>query len=222
MVSQTGPRVVRSKSCKGPVYPGKGAKKSQRAKRNFWGQKVLFGTKFLKFGPKKAKLETLTDSNICTKSTDCKGYIITTHYKAKKVELSRYYCNNEWHEYHPKNTKRQNINENLILQWQTKIWPKKGQILQNGQMRFFMASAVKKWPNFWKFAIKWPIWQPCYCVKNISRRSLFDNVYAKFGSENVSDIYSMLLLACLCDNQSYGTMFMTSKTNVTTHVRIYA
>jgi len=28
-------------------------------------------------------------------------------------------------------------------------------------MRFFMASAVKKWPNFWKLAMKWPIWQPC-------------------------------------------------------------
>jgi len=25
--------------------------------------------------------------------------------------------------------------------------PKNGQILQNGQMCFFMASAVKKWPN---------------------------------------------------------------------------
>jgi len=29
MVSQTGPRVVRSNSCKGPVYPGKGPKKGQ-------------------------------------------------------------------------------------------------------------------------------------------------------------------------------------------------
>jgi len=31
------------------------------------------------------------------------------------------------------------FNENLILQWQTE---KNGQILQNGQMRFFMASTV--------------------------------------------------------------------------------
>jgi len=38
---------------------------------------------------------------------------------------------------------------------------KNDQILQNGQMRFFMASAVKKWPNFSKLAIKWPIWQHC-------------------------------------------------------------
>jgi len=59
MISQTGPRVVRSNSCKGPAYSGKGLKKSQRGKRKFWGQKVLFGTKFLKFGPKRANLATL-------------------------------------------------------------------------------------------------------------------------------------------------------------------
>jgi len=58
MVSQTGPRVVRSNSCKGPDYPGKGPKKSQRVKRKFWGQQVLFGTKFLKFGLKRANLAT--------------------------------------------------------------------------------------------------------------------------------------------------------------------
>jgi len=46
MVSQTGLRVVRSESCKGPSLSWK------RVKRNFWGQQVLFGTKFLKFGPK--------------------------------------------------------------------------------------------------------------------------------------------------------------------------
>jgi len=51
MVSQIGPRVVRSNSCKGPAYPGKWSKKSQRVKRKFWGQQVLFGTKFLEFGP---------------------------------------------------------------------------------------------------------------------------------------------------------------------------
>jgi len=59
MVSQTGPRVDRSNSSKGPAYPGKGPKKSQRAKRKFWGHRLLFGTKFLKFGPKRANLETL-------------------------------------------------------------------------------------------------------------------------------------------------------------------
>jgi len=31
---------------------------------------------------------------------------------------------------------------------------------QNGQMRFFMASAVKKWQNVSKLAVKWPVWQP--------------------------------------------------------------
>jgi len=51
--------VVRSNSCKGPVYPGKGPKKSQKAKRKFWGQQVLFSTKFLKFGPERANLAIL-------------------------------------------------------------------------------------------------------------------------------------------------------------------
>ena len=37
-----------------------------------------------------------------------------------------------------------------------------GRMLHNGQMRFFMASAVKKWPNFSKLAMKWPIWQPWF------------------------------------------------------------
>jgi len=37
---------------------------------------------------------------------------------------------------------------------------KNGQILQDGQIRCFMASAVKKWPRFSKLAMNWPIWQP--------------------------------------------------------------
>jgi len=37
IVSQIGPRVVRSTSCNRPAYLGKGPKKSQRAKRKFWG-----------------------------------------------------------------------------------------------------------------------------------------------------------------------------------------
>jgi len=46
MVSHAGLRVVRSNSCKGPVYPGEGPKKSQKAKQ-------IFGpANFLKFGPK--------------------------------------------------------------------------------------------------------------------------------------------------------------------------
>ena len=61
MVSQIGPRVVRSYSCKGPAHPGKGPKKSQMAKRKFWGQQVLFGAKFWKFGPKRANLATLRE-----------------------------------------------------------------------------------------------------------------------------------------------------------------
>jgi len=34
------------------------------------------------------------------------------------------------------------------------------QILHNGQVRFFMASALQKWPIFSKLAMKWSIWQP--------------------------------------------------------------
>jgi len=59
MVSQTGIRVVRCKSYKGSSLSWKGLKKSQRAKGNFWGQQMLFGTKFLKFGPKRVNLATL-------------------------------------------------------------------------------------------------------------------------------------------------------------------
>jgi len=44
---------------RGQICPGKGSKKSQRAKRKFWSQQVLFGTKFLKFYPKRADLATL-------------------------------------------------------------------------------------------------------------------------------------------------------------------
>jgi len=52
-------RVVRSNSCKGLAYPGKGPKKNQRAKGKLWDQQVLFGTKFMKFGPTRANLATL-------------------------------------------------------------------------------------------------------------------------------------------------------------------
>jgi len=48
MVSQTGHREVRSNFCKRTNLSWK------RAKQKFWGQKVWFGTKLLKFGPKKA------------------------------------------------------------------------------------------------------------------------------------------------------------------------
>ena len=53
MVSQKGPRVVRSDFCKGPNLSWK------RAKRHVWGQLVLFQAQFLKFGSKWANLATL-------------------------------------------------------------------------------------------------------------------------------------------------------------------
>jgi len=46
MVSQTGPRVVRSTSCKGLVYPGKGPNK------NFGANKCYLGQNFLNLAPK--------------------------------------------------------------------------------------------------------------------------------------------------------------------------
>jgi len=58
MVTQTGPRVVRSNSCKGPNLSWKSAK------RKFWGQKVLFETKFLKFCPERANLATLLQMQV--------------------------------------------------------------------------------------------------------------------------------------------------------------
>jgi len=50
-------RVVRPKFLQGTKSI---LKKSQRVKRKFWGQEVLFRTKFLKFGPKRANLATLS------------------------------------------------------------------------------------------------------------------------------------------------------------------
>ena len=56
MVSQTGTRVARPTSCKEPNLSWK------RAKRKCCGQQALFGTKFLKFDPKRANLTTLHTS----------------------------------------------------------------------------------------------------------------------------------------------------------------
>jgi len=55
MVSETGPRVVRSNFCKGPNLSWKRAKKNQRAKRKFWGQQVLFGNQIYKIWPQKGQ-----------------------------------------------------------------------------------------------------------------------------------------------------------------------
>jgi len=42
------------------------------------------------------------------------------------------------------------FNENSVLQRQTE---KIAKFYTNGQMRFFMASALQKWPNFLRLAI---------------------------------------------------------------------
>ena len=72
-----------------------------------------------------------------------------------KVEVPWCYCNSNMKTVQKIN-KDKLFNENLISQWQNE----KCQILHNGQVRFFMASALQKWPNFSKLAMKWPIWQP--------------------------------------------------------------
>jgi len=52
MVSQTGPRVVRSNSCKGPVYLGKEPKKAKGPNENFGANKCYLGPNILNLAPK--------------------------------------------------------------------------------------------------------------------------------------------------------------------------
>jgi len=52
MVSQTGPRVVRSNSCKGPVYPGKESKRAKGPNENFRFSKCYLGPNFWNLSPK--------------------------------------------------------------------------------------------------------------------------------------------------------------------------
>jgi len=60
----------------------------------------------------------ITDWNTCAKSTDCKGWIMTTHFKA----IKGWGATNTVQKY-------KIFNENLISQWQSK-------------------KMAKKWPNF--------------------------------------------------------------------------
>jgi len=59
---------------RGQIYPGKRPKQSQRAKQKFWGQQVLFGTKFLKFGPERVNLATLTPMYSTVNCTSATSY----------------------------------------------------------------------------------------------------------------------------------------------------
>jgi len=58
----------------GPNLSWKGAKKSQKAKRKFWSQQVLFGTKFLNFGSKRLNLATLTPMYSIVNRTSATSY----------------------------------------------------------------------------------------------------------------------------------------------------
>jgi len=57
---------------------GKAPKWSQKTKRIFWGQQVLFGTKFPKFGPKRANLTTLSADIFLSRSKTRKNGDIVT------------------------------------------------------------------------------------------------------------------------------------------------
>jgi len=52
MVSETGPRVVRSNSSKGPVYLEKGQKRAKWPNENFCASKCCLGPNFLNLAPK--------------------------------------------------------------------------------------------------------------------------------------------------------------------------
>jgi len=57
MASQTGPRVVTSNSCKGPVYPGKWPKKAKGSNENFGASKCYLEPNFSNLSPKEAALK---------------------------------------------------------------------------------------------------------------------------------------------------------------------
>jgi len=64
--------------------------------------------------------------------------------KQYKVEVTWCYCNtnSDMQMKIVPEIQKDKICNNLICQWQTEKWQKNGQILHNGQMRFFMASAL--------------------------------------------------------------------------------
>jgi len=52
MVSQTGPRVVRSNFARGQLYPGKGPKRAKEPNENFGASKCYLGPNFWHLAPK--------------------------------------------------------------------------------------------------------------------------------------------------------------------------
>jgi len=94
MISQTGLRIVRSQSCKRSSLSWK------RVKGHFWGQQVLFGTKFLKFGRKSFNLATLCCTTRLTSSNArlfCKSKQVNLKNKPKTGNLTEKPANMRWH-----------------------------------------------------------------------------------------------------------------------------
>jgi len=70
MVSRQDPAWSDPIFARGQIYPGK----EPKAKLKFWGQQVLFGTTFLKFGPKRVNLTSLTPMYSTVNCTSATSY----------------------------------------------------------------------------------------------------------------------------------------------------
>ena len=66
MVSQTGPRVVRSNFARGQFYPGKGPKKAKGPNENFGASKCYLGRNFLNLAPKGPTWQPAQQHTACT------------------------------------------------------------------------------------------------------------------------------------------------------------
>jgi len=87
--------VVRHNTCKGPNISWKKAKKEPKDQTKILGQQVLFGTKSLKFGPKRVNLATLPPSHHL-KSKNSKNSIKLFYHSQLQYKLVtlliHYYC----------------------------------------------------------------------------------------------------------------------------------
>ena len=70
MVSRQDPAWSDPIFARGQIYPGK----EPKVKLKFWGQQVLFGTTFLKFGPKRVNLTSLTPMYSTVNCTSATSY----------------------------------------------------------------------------------------------------------------------------------------------------
>ena len=137
--------------------------------------------------------KTITDWNPCTKSTDCNWAKSLAYYTFQSNTRLKYHRVSATVTWSP-STRCKKTFQFVTVKWKfyfTVTNLKNGQILWNGQMCFFRASALKKWPNILKLAMKWPIWQPCWWWTCSSLLSLQTHV-AKLGAH-----CSAVALCCL-------------------------